>query len=69
MKYLYKYSFREHDENKNKQTTTTASFLLSSLTKQPIFRDAITPRDITFEEGLKKFHTDDASLPRYGYYL
>ena len=54
---------------KTNKATTTASFWLSSLRKQPTFHDAITPRDITFEEWLQKFHTDDASLPRYGYCL
>ena len=54
---------------KTSKATTTASFWLSSLRKQPTFQDAITPRDITFEEWLQKFHTDDASLPRYGYCL
>ena len=28
------------------------------------FRDDEFPREMTSEERLKKFHTDDASLPR-----
>ena len=57
---------KTYDESK--WSSTAMKLFITSLRKQPTFRDAATcfSREMTFEKRAHKFHTNDATKPKSG---
>ena len=56
---------KTYDESK--WSSSAMKLFITSLRKQPTFRDATTyfSREMTFQKRTHKFHTDDATKPKY----